>query len=517
MSKRGDVSAVQEAPPRAYQPAAGEAGLPNLKPYPVMKDSGVPWLGEVPKHWEVSRLRNTADMRVSNVDKHTNDDEHPIRLCNYVDVYKNERIRSGMTFMRATATADEIERFRLRAGDVLITKDSETWNDIGVPALVVEADDDVVSGYHLALLRTFRERIYASYLFRALQSTAVAYQFHVEANGVTRYGLSHSAIKSVWLSLPPLAEQAAIVRFLDHADRRIRRYIRSKLKLIKLLEEQKQAIIYRAVTRGLDPDVRLKPSGFDWLGEVPQHWVVASLRFRYHQCLGKMVDAKRISGARLLPYLRNVDVRWDRINTVNLPQIDVAPEDHERYTVKVGDLLVCEGRHLGRAAFWRGELPTCAFQKALHRLRPRKRTRDAPRYLFYCLYVVHFKDAFGASSDDNSIPHLTGEMLRAHKFPFPPLEEQESIASHLDGMIATVDRARAVIEAEIGSVREYRTRLIADVVTGKVDVREAAAQLPDEADEPGESGDVEIPKEDEPEAAEDLADATTEVAAEVDD
>jgi len=126
----------------------------------------------------------------------------------------------------------------------------------------------------LALLRPFRDRVNGAYLFRAVQSAGVAYQFHVEANGVTRYGLSHGAIKSAWLPLPPLPEQAAIVRFLDHADRRIRRYIRAKQKLIKLLEEQKQAIIYRAVTRGLDPNVRLKPSGVEWLGDVPEHWEV---------------------------------------------------------------------------------------------------------------------------------------------------------------------------------------------------------------------------------------------------
>lgn len=198
-----------------------------LKPYPKMKDSGVSCLGAMPEHWEVRRLRNAADMRVSNVDKHTKDNEQPVRLCNYVDVYKNDRIRRRMPFMRATATLEEIERFRIVIGDVLITKDSESWNDIGVPALVVEPTDDLICGYHLALLRPFRGRLTGDYLFRALQSTRVSYQFHIEANGVTRYGLSHAAIKSIWLPLPPLSEQTAIVCFLDHADRRIRRYVRA--------------------------------------------------------------------------------------------------------------------------------------------------------------------------------------------------------------------------------------------------------------------------------------------------
>lgn len=127
--------------------------IEGLKPYPRMKDSGVEWLGEVPEHWEVARLRHAVDMRVSNVDKHTKEGDEPVRLCNYVDVYKNERITGGLPFMQATASTDEVERFRLQPDDVLITKDSESWNDIGVPAFVETSAHDLVCGYHLALLR----------------------------------------------------------------------------------------------------------------------------------------------------------------------------------------------------------------------------------------------------------------------------------------------------------------------------------------------------------------------------
>ena len=216
-------------------------------------------------------------MRVSNVDKHTKEGEIPVRLCNYVDVYKNDRITLAMPFMAATASRDEIERFRLESGDVLITKDSEAWDDIGVPALVAESAHDILSGYHLALLRPTAE-ILGSYLALTLQSKGVAYQFHVRANGVTRYGLTHTGIQSVQVPLPPLPEQRAIVRYLDYVDRRIRRYVSAKRKLIALLEEEKQAIVNQAVTRGLDPNVRLKPSGVEWLGDVPEHWEVRRLR-----------------------------------------------------------------------------------------------------------------------------------------------------------------------------------------------------------------------------------------------
>jgi type I restriction enzyme S subunit len=137
-----------------------------------------------------------------------------------------------MPFMQATASDSEIDRFRLEVGDVLITKDSETWTDIGVPALVEESADDLISRYHLALLRPRADRITGSFLFRALQSRLVAYQFHVEANGVTRYGLSHAAIKAITIPLPPLTEQQAITAFLDRLDRRIRRYVAGQQRLV---------------------------------------------------------------------------------------------------------------------------------------------------------------------------------------------------------------------------------------------------------------------------------------------
>ena len=451
--------------------------IAGLKPYPEMKDSGVKWLGAVPAQWEVHRLRSVADMRVSNVDKHTREGEQPVRLCNYVDVYNNDQIQSGMNFMPATATGEEIERFRLRSGDVLITKDSEAWNDIGVPALVREVEDDVVSGYHLALLRSRTNRIHGDYLFRAIQSVPVAYQFHIRANGVTRYGLSHEAIKSTRIPVPSTAEQATIARFLDQAERRIQRHIRVKQKLIALLEEQKQAIVHQAVTGKIDvltgkPYPSYKDSNIEWLGAVPQHWEVAALRHRYSQCLGKMLDTKRITGKHLLPYLRNVDVQWNRINITDLPTMDIPLIEYERYTVRRGDLLVCEGGDVGRSALWVGELPACGFQKALHRLRPRKASRDVPRFIYYALRDAARSNAFN-DGHVSTIAHLTGDKLRAHRFPFPPRTDQGALVRFLDRASNKIDQTILHVRRQIDLVRDYRSRLIADVVTGKLCVGKA--------------------------------------------
>jgi len=186
----------------------------GLHPDVPLKPSGIPWLGDIPKHWEVKRLRHACEMRVSNVDKHTKHGETPVRLCNYVEVYKNERISESTRFMAATANQDERVRFRLRKGDVLITKDSEEWNDIGVPALVEYEAPDLVCGYHLAILRP-RSGLLGSFLHRALDSRFIATQFHVEANGVTRYGLSQGAILGVSIPIPPPIEQQNIVSYLD--------------------------------------------------------------------------------------------------------------------------------------------------------------------------------------------------------------------------------------------------------------------------------------------------------------
>ena len=226
-----------------------------------LKPSGVEWLGDVPEHWEVRRLLTVAEMRVSNVDKHTKEDELPVRLCNYVDVYKNDRITQGMAFMNATASREEVERFRLQRDDVLITKDSESWDDIGVPALVTEPADDLLSGYHLALLRPLRQ-VLGAYLARTLQSRGVAYQFHVEAKGVTRYGLTHAGIQSVHIPLPPLPEQTVIVRYLDKATADIDTAVDRARRQIELLREYRTRLIGDVVSGRLDVrDVEIPGSG----------------------------------------------------------------------------------------------------------------------------------------------------------------------------------------------------------------------------------------------------------------
>jgi type I restriction enzyme S subunit len=223
----------------------------GLDPSVPLKPSGIPWLGDIPRHWEVRRLRHVCEMRVSNVDKHTLAGETPVRLCNYVEVYRHERIGESVRFMRASATEDERIHFGLRKDDVLITKDSEQWNDIGVPALVEYEASDLVCGYHLAILRP-RDGLDGPFLLRALQCQLIAAQFHVKANGVTRYGLSHGAVQGVAIPVPPPNEQAAIVQVLDHELAGVQAAISRLEREIELLREYRTRLVADVVTGKLD-------------------------------------------------------------------------------------------------------------------------------------------------------------------------------------------------------------------------------------------------------------------------
>lgn len=224
----------------------------GLDPNVRLKPSGIAWLGDVPEHWGVQKLKHVAQLLVSNVDKHTVEGEIAVRLCNYTDVYKNEFIDSELEFMSASATPDEIEKFRIRIGDVIITKDSETWDDIGVPSFVTFEAPDLVCGYHLAILRPRAGRIRGEFLHRSLQDGIIASQLYVAANGVTRYGLSQQSIKDMLLPIPPAPEQLAIVETLAARLHSVSAAIGRVRREVDFLREYRTRLIADVVTGKLD-------------------------------------------------------------------------------------------------------------------------------------------------------------------------------------------------------------------------------------------------------------------------
>ena len=214
----------------------------------------------------------------------------------------------------------------------------------------------------------------------------------------------------------------------------------------------------------LQPYPKYKTSGVEWLGEVPEHWKIPSLYLRYQVDLGKMLNETGIRGDHLHPYLRNVDVQWNHINVADLPQIDIGPWEIARFTVRRGDLLVCEGGEVGRAALVQDDADGLGYQKALHRLRPVVAGED-PRFMFYTLYGAAQRGVFVAEGNPNTIAHLTGEKLRRYRFPTPPAFEQSAIADFLDGETAKIDTLVAKKRTLIERLNEKRAALISRTVT----------------------------------------------------
>jgi type I restriction enzyme S subunit len=200
------------------------------------------------KNWLTTKLKYIAEIKFSNVDKHTIEEEIPVRLCNYVDVYKNDYITNDLDFMNATATEIEIEKFTIQKGDVIITKDSEEATDIAVPTFVKEDLESVVCGYHLALIRANENEILNEYLFRKFQSSELKAYFAIEATGVTRVGLSMGEITGVKISYPKsIDEQKQVVSHIKTETATIDTAIAKAEREIELIREYKEAMIAESV------------------------------------------------------------------------------------------------------------------------------------------------------------------------------------------------------------------------------------------------------------------------------
>jgi type I restriction enzyme S subunit len=440
--------------------------IDGLSPYPEVKTSGLAWLPKAPAHWEIWRNGRLFVQR-----RETDFPDLPILEVTIRSGVQKRNFDNGD---RKQQMADRSKYQRAAQGDIAYNMMRMWQGAVGVAPL----EGLVSPAYIVARPYPEADGGYFSYLFR---TTDYMREVETYSRGIVpdRNRLYWESFKQLTSPVPPIEEQRLIVRFLDAHSALTARLIRAKQRVIKLLEEQKQAIIHRAVTRGLDPNARLKPSGIPWLGEVPAHWQISALRHGYHQCLGKMLDTKRIRGDHLVPYLRNIDVQWDCINVDDLPTMDIQQAEYDRYLLRKGDLLVCEGGEVGRAAIWDGALEVCGFQKALHRLRPLSPGRDDPRFMMFVLGAASFSGAF-ADGHESTISHLTGEKLRQHRFPFPEPEEQAAIVAHIDAASAQINRITAAVEREVALLRQFRTRLVADVVTGKLDARAATAALPEE-------------------------------------
>ena len=442
---------------------------PAYPAYPAYKDSGIPWLGDVPAHWEVRPLKRVATVQPSNVDKKSEDDELPVLLCNYTDVYNNEEITSAIDFMQATATPQEIEKFRIVRGDVIVTKDSESPHDIAVPAYVAEDFGNTLCGYHLTQIRS--TDLDGKFLFRLFQSTRFNAQFVVGANGVTRFGLPQRVINDAPVAFPPLAEQQVIARFLDHKTAQIDTLIAKNEALLAALAERRTALITHAVTKGLDPAAPLRDSGIDWLGEIPAHWEYMRLRF----LLDVNPSKQHISQPGDTPVSFVPMEAVGEYGGLDLSIEKPLDEIGTGYTYFAdGDVVVAKITPCfenGKGALASGLTNGVAFGTTeLHVLRPNA-DLDV-RYLFYLTISRLFRKVgeafmYGAGGQKRVPEQFISDL----RLGIPPEEEQKEIASFLDQQSAHIDKLEGQVTAAIAKLKEYRAALITHAVTGKIDVR----------------------------------------------
>jgi type I restriction enzyme, S subunit len=444
----------------------------NITPYAKYKNTGVDWLDCIPEHWELTQLRWVADCENSNVDKKKYDGQTEVLLCNYVDVYYNEVISSHLSFMKATASLAEIKHFSLQENDVILTKDSESADDIGIPAVVGQNVDHVVCGYHLTHVKPHLAGD-GPFIFRSIQSALSAAQFFVSAKGVTRYGLPVSAITNLYFCLPPAKERQQIAKFLDRETARIDALIEKKERQIELLEEKRQAVITQAVTKGLNSDSPMKDSGIEWLGDVPAHWKISRI---------KNVTFAIIDGPHFSPsyqdygYMfisaRNIKVdRWSLDDAKYISEANFH-EFNKRVRPEIGDVLLTKGGTTGVARAVDLDIP---FQVWVHVavLKTLKSKIDP----FYLAYALNGKSCYeqsqlftrGATNNDLGLSRIAKIY-----FPAPSLEDQKRVVAFLDKSTKQIDSLITKMAESVELLQERRAALINAAVTGQIEVWEAA-------------------------------------------
>jgi len=446
--------------------------IDGLKPYPAYKDSSVPWLGQVPAHWEVRRLKTAVDH--VNQQTTTKTDEDLYIALEHVESWTGRLLPpSGEAHFDG-----QVKRFQ--AGDVLFGKLRPYL------AKVVRPKQSGVCVGEFLVLRA-RPVVAPHYLEVVLRSAPAIDFVNSSTYGAKMPRAEWTFVGAMLFPVPPLPEQTAIVRFLDYMDRRIRRSIRAKQKLIKLLEEYRQALIHQAVTGKIDvrtgqPYPAYKSSGVEWLGKVPEHWEVRPVKRHYNIQLGKMLQTRPNNSDDIeVPYLKAQHIHWFSVKISDAPRMWASPRETQQYGITAGDLLVCEGGEGGRCGIVKDIPEGFIIQNALHRVRPHDHCRND--YLQYVMSVIAETGWFEALNNKATIAHFTMEKFGALCIPIPVPYEQTAIVEYLDAQTAKLDAAIAAARREIELLREYRERLIADVVTGKVDVREVAVQLPYEPPE----------------------------------
>ena len=439
--------------------------IAELRPYSDMKNSDVEWLGEVPAHWEVERATRRLTVVKRPVDPNEISDQQVVHYS-IPNVQQAGRgvLESGLSIESAKNLVDRtlllVSKLNPRKGTIALAEPDRKFLTLASSEFVAMEPKHCAGKF-------------ARYLYES-EHVRLELSSRVDSATKSHQRCSPEDILKLPIPWPPESEQTAIVRFLDHADRRIRRYINARQKLIALLKEQKQAIIHQAVTGQIDvrtdqPYSAYKPSDVEWLGEVPAHWEIARLK----SSVANIVEHSAEFGQHdIYIALEHVE-SW----TGQLKSSDQdTPPDSQLKRFESEDILFGKLRpYLAKVT-----RPTtgglCVGEFLVLRSRCSKFDTGYVEQLLRSKPTI---DAIDSSTFGAKMPRAEWGFIGGMEIVHPPLPEQHAIVRFLDRAAAKTDDAIARAQREINLLREYRTRLIADVVTGKLDVREAAAALPE--------------------------------------
>jgi len=418
-------------------------------------------------------LKRLASLRVSNVDKKTVDGELPVRLCNYTDVYHGDTIRPDQEFMVATASRDQVANFRLQARDVIITKDSETADDIGIPAYVAAGALDLICGYHLALIRPNALAVDGRFLFWAMASAAVRHQLAKSATGITRFGLRTDKIGDVRLLLPSVPLQLGISEFLDEATARIDHLVSKKLSLVELICQRSENRQIEIACGRRGPRT-MRDSEQGWLGAIPSHWPVERLKYVARLESGHTPSRSRPElwidcttpwlTLNDLSYLEQHEFIDHTINRISKQGLDAS----SARVLPAGTVVLSRDATVGRCGILARPMAT-----SQHFVDWICSEVLLPRYL-WLLFRTVMQSHFDSVTSGATLRTIGMPDVKQLVVPVPPLDEQHEIVAEAEEARTSAHRGIGLLQRQIELLQERRQALITAAVTGQLDIPGAA-------------------------------------------
>ena len=429
----------------------------------VMKDSGIPWIGEIPEDWVVRKLRNVGRFSASGIDKKIVEGEPLVHIINYVDVYKNpNKELRAQEYMIVSAPIEKCSEHQVNVGDMIFTPSSETIEDIGVSAVIMDELPNTAFSYHVLRFQP-NNVVDLKYRKYFTNNNYCLNYFSSCATGTIRKTISRDVFKECLVVLPPLAEQQRIAEFLDRKCAEVDEMIALQEQIIEELKAYKQSVITEAVTKGLNPAAPMRDSGIEWIGSIPEHWEVEQFR--------RLFDIKKIIANELGYDVLSVTQGGLKVKDISTNEGQMA-QDYSKYQL-VGiddyvmnhmDLLtgfVDCSKQIGVTS------PDYRVFKAKH-----KSDISLPFFLriFQTCYKLRIFYHLGQGVAGMGRWRLPAEQLKLFLLPIPPLAEQQTIADYLDEKCADIDSLIQTKQSKIDSLKEYKKSIIYEYVTGKREV-----------------------------------------------